>query len=147
MIKIPLSFNLSYYRLDASQYSIIISVIYAVIHVSQCQYLCPISWYAKPSLSYSWLLQRLNNPNLAILSNVLKELSKIDKYVIKKVKERRLHLGLSQADLSHELDVSIGFIGQVESANYPAHYNLRHLNELARILKCSLYDLLPKNPL
>ncbi|MDR3714751.1 MAG: helix-turn-helix transcriptional regulator [Puia sp.] len=77
----------------------------------------------------------------------MKELSKLDKYVIKKVKEKRLALGLSQADLSFELNVSTGFIGQVESANYPAHYNLRHLNELAKILDCSLYDLLPKNPL
>jgi len=77
----------------------------------------------------------------------LKELSKLDKYVIKKVKEKRLLLGLSQADLSFELNVSIGFIGQVESPNYPAHYNFRHLNEIAKILNCSLYDLLPKNPL
>ena len=77
----------------------------------------------------------------------MKELSKLDKYVIKKVKEQRLSLGLSQADLSFELNVSIGFIGQVESPNYPAHYNLRHLNELAKVLNCTLYDLLPKNPL
>ena len=67
--------------------------------------------------------------------------------MIKKVRERRKDLGLSQADLSFELNVSIGFIGQVESPNYPAHYNLRHLNEIANILKCSLHDLLPKNPL
>jgi transcriptional regulator with XRE-family HTH domain len=74
---------------------------------------------------------------------LLKKPSKLDNYVIKKVGERRKALGLSQADLSFELNVSIGFIGQVESPNYPAHYNLRHLNEIASILKCSLYDLLP----
>jgi transcriptional regulator with XRE-family HTH domain len=77
----------------------------------------------------------------------LKKPSKLDYYVIKKVKERRNELGLSQADLSFELGVSIGFIGQVESPNYPAHYNFRHLNEIAKILKCSLYDFLPKNPI
>jgi hypothetical protein len=54
---------------------------------------------------------------------------------------------MSQADLAFELDVSVGFIGQAESPKYATHYNLRHLNELAKILKCSLYDLLPKNPL
>ena len=48
---------------------------------------------------------------------------------------------------SDTLNVSTGFIGQVESPNYPAHYNLRHLNELAKVLNCTLYDLLPKNPL
>jgi len=77
----------------------------------------------------------------------LKKPSKLDNYVIKKVRERRKARGLSQADLSFELNVSIGFIGQVESPNYPAHYNLRHLNEIAKILDCSLYDLLPKSPL
>jgi len=77
----------------------------------------------------------------------LKKPSKLDYYAIKKVKERRNVLGLSQADLSFELGVSIGFIGQVESPNYPAHYNLRHLNEIAKILKCSLYDFLPRDPI
>jgi transcriptional regulator with XRE-family HTH domain len=77
----------------------------------------------------------------------LKELSKIDKYVIRKVKEKRQALGLSQAVLAYELNVSIGFIGQVESSKYPAHYNLGHLNALAKILRCPLHDLLPRHPL
>jgi transcriptional regulator with XRE-family HTH domain len=64
--------------------------------------------------------------------------------VIEKVKEMREEKNLSQADLAFELGVSVGFIGQVESPRYAAHYNLKHLNDLAKILKCSPRDFLPK---
>jgi transcriptional regulator with XRE-family HTH domain len=70
--------------------------------------------------------------------------SKIDTYVIERVKEKRIEKELSQAALAYELGVSVGFIGKVESSKYPAHYNIRHLNELAKILKCSPQDFLPK---
>ncbi|WP_127133247.1 helix-turn-helix domain-containing protein [Pseudoflavitalea rhizosphaerae] len=73
--------------------------------------------------------------------------SKIDQYVINKVREKRLAKNISQADLANELGLSVGFIGKVESSNYPSHYNIKHLNELARILGCSPQDLLPKKPL
>ena len=72
--------------------------------------------------------------------------SKIDLYVIDKVKERRIERNLSQADLAYELGMSVGFIGKVESVKYPTHYNIKHLNELAKILKCSPQDFLPKKP-
>lgn len=54
---------------------------------------------------------------------------------------------LSQMALANELGVSVGFIGMVESDNYPTHYNIKHLNELAKILKCSPQDFLPKKPI
>lgn len=73
--------------------------------------------------------------------------TKIDQYVVDKVKEKRLEKNLSQADLAYELDMSVGFIGKVESNKYPTHYNIRHLNELAKILKCSPQDFLPKKPI
>ncbi|PWT70748.1 MAG: transcriptional regulator [Bacteroidetes bacterium] len=73
--------------------------------------------------------------------------SKIDQYVINSVKERRLEMRLSQADLAYELGMSVGFIGKVESTNYPAHYNIKHLNLLAKILECSPQDFLPKKPI
>ncbi|ODT34968.1 MAG: transcriptional regulator [Sphingobacteriales bacterium 41-5] len=73
--------------------------------------------------------------------------TEIDLFVIQKVKERRIENGLSQADLAFELNVSVGFIGKVESPKYPTHYNLNHLNKLAKILKCSPQDFLPKKPL
>ena len=73
--------------------------------------------------------------------------SKIDLFVINKVKEKRLEKKLSQAEIAYELDMSVGFIGKVESTRYPAHYNLKHLNDLAKILKCSPQDFLPKKPM
>lgn len=73
--------------------------------------------------------------------------SKIDIYVIDRVKEKRLEKKISQAELAYELDVSVGFLGQVESPKYPTHYNVKHLNDLAKILKCSPQDFLPKKPI
>ncbi len=77
----------------------------------------------------------------------MKPVSKIDQFTIKKVKERRIELGYSQADLSYELDVSATYVGQVESDRYKTRYSLDRLNQLARILKCSIHDFLPKHPL
>jgi len=73
--------------------------------------------------------------------------AKIEKYVINKVKQRRTELGISQAELDHLLDVSEGFIGNIENPNYPEKYNLRHLNDLAKILKCAPKDFLPDKSL
>lgn len=73
--------------------------------------------------------------------------SKIDIYVIDRVKEKRLEKNLSQADLAYELGMSVGFIGKVESPKYNAHYNLKHLNELAKILKCNPQEFLPRKPI
>lgn len=72
--------------------------------------------------------------------------SKIDQYVINQVKDKRVENNLSQADLAFELEMSVGFIGKVESSKYSSHYNLKHLNLLAKILKCSPQDFLPKKP-
>lgn len=73
--------------------------------------------------------------------------SDIEAYVINKVREKREALNLSQSELAAELNVSNGFIGQVESSKYPAKYNLNHLNKLAIIFKCSVKDFIPDSPL
>ena len=73
--------------------------------------------------------------------------SEIDQYVINQVKEKRIERNLSQADLAFELGMSVGFIGKVESTRYASHYNLKHLNILSKILKCSPQDFLPKKSL
>lgn len=78
---------------------------------------------------------------------VLQKKSRIELFVIQKVKEKREREGMTQADLAFKLDVSLGFIGQVESSNYPAKYNLNHLNQLAEIFNCSPKDFLPENTL
>ncbi len=73
--------------------------------------------------------------------------TKIDLYVIARVKEKRLENNISQAELANELGMSVGFIGKVESPKYPSHYNIKHLNQLAKILDCSPQEFLPKKPL
>ena len=73
--------------------------------------------------------------------------SDIDLFVINKIKEKRLEKNLSQADRAFELGLSVGFIGKVESPRYAAHYNIKHLNQLARVLECSPQDFLPKKHL
>ena len=76
----------------------------------------------------------------------IKKVSALDQYVIDQVKAIRKQKGVSQASLSGDLNYSYGFIAQVESKVTPAHYNISHLNQIAKILKCSLYDFFPKDP-
>ncbi len=73
-------------------------------------------------------------------------LSPIEQYVIDTVKAKRIEKGYSQKELAYMLDVSVGFIGDVENPKYRAKYNLNHLNELAKIFECSPKDFLPDNP-
>lgn len=73
--------------------------------------------------------------------------SDIEWYVIQKVREKREEKSLTQIQLSLELGLSPGWVGKVESRKIKDKYNLNHLNELARILKCSPQDFLPKKPL
>jgi transcriptional regulator with XRE-family HTH domain len=77
----------------------------------------------------------------------VKGVSKIDKYVIKKVRERRLELGLSQYKLSLEMDLSNSFVGNIESEKKISKWNLSHINELAKILNVSPQYFLPEKPL
>lgn len=73
--------------------------------------------------------------------------TKIDWYIINRVKEMRIEHGLEQDDIAIHLNVSNGFIGHVESPNQRAKYNNVHLNELAKLFKCSPKDFMPEKPL
>lgn len=68
----------------------------------------------------------------------------IEKYVIEVIKKKRQENNISQAELARRLGVSLGFIGNVENHAYRAKYNLKHLNELAKIFKCSPKDFMPE---
>lgn len=74
------------------------------------------------------------------------EATKIEKYIIAKVKEKRLEHGYSQIVLSQKLNMSDSFVGHVETPRRRAKYNLNHLNQLARIFRCSPRDFLPEKP-
>ena len=73
--------------------------------------------------------------------------TEVEQYVIDAVREMRLKKGVSQKELANLLDVSIGFIGDVESPRSRAKYNLNHINALAKIFDCSPRDFLPEKSL
>ena len=74
-----------------------------------------------------------------------KIMTKIEQYVIDKVRSERIKKNLSQIDIATHLDVSPGFISSVESYKGKAKYNLNHINKLALLFKCSPKDFLPIN--
>jgi len=74
--------------------------------------------------------------------------SKIDIYVIDKVREMRIAYKMSQEDLSIKAGFrSNGFVGQAESPNYLKRYNVQHINKFAEIFNCSPRDFLPEKPI
>lgn len=75
------------------------------------------------------------------------ELTKIELFVIERVKEKRKALKMSQIALSQLLEKSDSFVGQVENHRKNAKYNLNHINALAAVLKCSPKDFLPNDSL
>ncbi len=75
------------------------------------------------------------------------ELTKIEKHVIDRVKEKRNEFNLTQIALSQKLNMSDSFVGHVETPKRRAKYNLNHLNALAKLFKCSPRDFLPEKPL
>ena len=73
--------------------------------------------------------------------------SSVEQYVIDKVREKRIEKGWSQKDLAYEIDLSISFIGDVESPKTRAKYNLNHINILAKVFECSPKDFIPELPM
>ncbi|WP_423738239.1 helix-turn-helix domain-containing protein [Chitinophaga caseinilytica] len=51
---------------------------------------------------------------------------------------------MRQIDLSHHLGLADSFVSNVESESQRHKYNIRHLNDLARIFNCSPKDFLPE---
>lgn len=74
------------------------------------------------------------------------ELTEIERIIAQKVREMRQDRNMSQLDLSQRIGVNDSFVGQVERVGTRQKYNIRHLNEIAKVLKCSLWDLIPKEP-
>lgn len=78
---------------------------------------------------------------------IMAGITAIEQYVIDTVRKMRQEAGLSQVDIAVLLETSEGFIGDIESTSRNAKYSIRHLNELAKIFKCSPRDFLPENPI
>lgn len=75
------------------------------------------------------------------------ELTKVEKYIIAKVKDMRIAHGFSQIALSQKLNMSDSFVGHVETPKRRAKYNINHINALAKLFKCSPKDFMPEKPL
>lgn len=73
--------------------------------------------------------------------------TKFEMAVISRIAELRREKGLSQEDIAMFLDVSRGFIGQIESMNSPSTYSLNQINRLAFMLECSVHDIIPHTPI
>lgn len=72
--------------------------------------------------------------------------SKIEQFVINKIKEIRIDKGFSQEDIASILDTSRGFVGQIESPNSTSKYNINHLNQLAIEFGVSPKEFFPEQP-
>ncbi len=75
------------------------------------------------------------------------DFTKIELYIIERVKEKRIEKGWSQILLSQKLNMSDSFVGHVETPNRRAKYNVNHINALAKLFKCSPKDFLPEKAL
>jgi len=67
--------------------------------------------------------------------------------IINRIREMRQQKGFSQEHLAATLDVTRGFIGQIETPLSPSKYSLDQLNALARLFKCSPKDFMPDKPI
>ena len=75
------------------------------------------------------------------------KLTEIELYIIARVREIRIDRGLSQEKLSLALNKGVGFIGDREAPSKSAKYNIKNLNEMAKILNCSPKDFWPDEPI
>lgn len=73
--------------------------------------------------------------------------STIELYISQKAKEFRNQRGWSIRYLADCLNVSHTFIENIECMDTNKAYNLDHVNSLAKIFECKIYDLLPEYPL
>lgn len=75
------------------------------------------------------------------------EIAEIDLYLINRARELRVAKGMSQLDLSIALGLAEGAVSKIENPRQRAKYNIRHINLLAKALKCTPSDLFPAKPL
>ena len=71
------------------------------------------------------------------------KLAEIELHIIAQVRAMREKHGLSQMELSLKMGKAVGFIGDIEAPSKTAKYNIKHLNELAKVFNCSPKDFWP----
>lgn len=73
-------------------------------------------------------------------------MTNLEDYIIQAVKRMRIRNNLSQQELADYIDVSKSFIRDCENPKRRAKYNINHLNELAKVFRCSFADFFPNKP-
>lgn len=76
---------------------------------------------------------------------IVRIISAMDLHVIDAIRKKREELNISQAALSVDMEFSEKFIGSIENPSISTKYSLRHLNLVAKALKCNIYDFFPQN--
>lgn len=71
----------------------------------------------------------------------------IDRYVISKVKKLRDEKDMSQREFADAINLSHGYVGDIEAGRKSAKYSLDHINEIAKVFGCKLWDLIPQEPI
>lgn len=89
----------------------------------------------------------MNLKKAFIWKNVKAMKSAIELYVSQKVREFRTKKEWSYRYLGDCMNVSHTFIERCEDPNSDKAFNLDHINKLASIFKCKIYDFLPPYPL
>ena len=69
--------------------------------------------------------------------------SKIDLFVITRIKEWRMQKNISQRGLAAILDCSPSFIGQVESEKFDVKYSVHQVFLIAQFFECSPAEFFP----
>lgn len=77
----------------------------------------------------------------------MKKKSKFELEIVDNVKRKRKELNKTQSYLGMLLNVTDGYIGQIESANSPSMYSYDQLNKIALDFGCSPKDFMPMNGL
>ncbi|RKD12525.1 hypothetical protein BCY91_12625 [Pelobium manganitolerans] len=73
--------------------------------------------------------------------------SKFELEIVNNVRKIRKELNKSQTYVAMILDVSDGYIGQIESSKSASMYSYDQLNKLAEDFDCSPKDFFPRTPL
>lgn len=71
----------------------------------------------------------------------------IDQFVIDKVRKMRKEHNMTQREFADAINLSSGYVGDIEAGRGSVKYSLSHINEIAKVFKCSIWELLPEYPL
>ena len=71
----------------------------------------------------------------------------IEQFVVDQVRRMRNTKGLSLREFADAINLSAGYVGDIEAGRKGAKYNLNHIYEIAKVFKCSPRDFLPEKTL